>query len=269
MKKILIVLIALTTTLVSMTVVTDLYTRNQIDSLIDEICHSYSPYIYLKEYNYQTKKWENVKDKNNNYVYREDVVNPLSFMDLLNMNKYALTNEDWKDYSNWKLVIANNPSLTYTALDLYGDLIIRQIGSRLDYLANQRTDYSFKKSDSYTKKKFWDANTKSIKQYQKLIDILLELSDKDLNYFIITNDVSDAASYEFNSWLKNKNLLNIDHMGNSWATQNANEYYCYPGDLLCLTKRVFERHPQWNPRKFLTEAKKFSNEVLEIIEDNN
>jgi len=269
MKKRFIVLIALSTILVSMTILTDLYTRNQIDGLIERSVNRYSPYIYLKEYNYQTKKWENIKDKNNNYVYRDDVVNPFSFIDLLTINKYTLAKEDWVDYSNWKLVIANNPSLTYTALDLYGDLIIRQIGSRLDYLAAQGTSYKFKKSDSYTKKKFWDANRRSIKQYQILIDKLLELHDQDLNYFITTNDVSDAASYEFNSWLKKKNLLNINNMGNNWATQDANEYYAYPGDLLCLTKRVFERHPKWTPRKFLTEAKKFSNEVLEIIEDNN
>ena len=151
---------------------------------------------------------------------------------------------------------------------MYGDLIIRQIGSRLDYLAAQRTSYGFKNSDSYTKKKFWNANTRSIKQYQILIDKLLELNDKDLNYFITTNDISAAASFEFNSWLKKKDLLNINNTG-SWVEADANQYYCYPGDLLCLTKRVFERHPQWTPRKFLTEAKKFSNKVLEIIEDNN
>ena len=270
MKKILIVLIALTTTLVSMTVLTDLYTRNQIDLLIERNVGRYSPYTHLKEYNNRTKRgWDYVKDKNNKYVYRDDVVNPFSFIDLLSMNNVALSEEDWVNYSNWKLVIANNPSLAYVSLELYGDLIIRQIGSRLDYRANQRTSNGFKKSDSYTKKKFWDANTKSIKQYQILIDKLLELNDKDLNYFITTNDISDAASYEFNAWLKKKKLLNIDNMGHDWTTQDANTYSCYPGDLLCLTKRVYERHPQWTPRKFLTEAKKFSTKVLEIIEENN
>ena len=268
MKKILIVLIALTTTLVSMTVLTDLYTRNQIDGLIEEICEYYNPYVNLTDYNYQTKEWTAVKDKNNNYVYRDDIVNPLTLSDILDENRDALSAEDWANYSNWKLIIANNPSLSYTALELYGDLIIRQIGSRLDYLAAQRTSYGFKNSDSYTKKKFWNANTRSIKQYQILIDKLLELNDKDLNYFITTNDISAAASFEFNSWLKKKDLLNINNTG-SWVEADANQYYCYPGDLLCLTKRVFERHPQWTPRKFLTEAKKFSNKVLEIIEDNN
>ena len=268
MKKRFIILIALTTTLVSMTILTDLYTRNQIDGLIEEICEYYNPYVNLQDYNYQTKKWINVKDKNNNYVYRDDIVSPLSLSDILDENQDALSDEDWANYINWKSVIANNPSLAYAALELYGDLIIRQIGSRLDYRASQ-PDYSFKHSDSYTKKKFWDANIRSIKKHQRLIDKLLELSDKDLNYFITTNDISSAASFEFNSWLTKKDLLNIDNMGCSWATQDANQYYCYPGDLLCLTKRVFERHPKWTPRKFLTEAKKFSNEVLEIIEDNN
>ena len=268
MKKILIVLIALTTTLVSMTVLTDLYTRNQIDSLIEGICDGYNPYVHVTEYDYQTKRWVVVKDKNNNnvYTYRDDIVSPLNLSDILYFNKEALIVEDKANYSNWKLVIANNPSLTYAALELYGDLIIRQIGSRLDYLADQRTSYGFKKSDSYTKKKFWNANTRCIKQYQILIDKLLELNDKDLNYFITTNDVSDAASYEFNTWLKKKALLNIDYFG---YLPDANQIHSYPGDLLCLTKRVFERHPQWTPRKFLMEAKKFSTKVLEIIEDNN
>ena len=70
--------------------------------------------------------------------------------------------------------------------------------------------------------------------------------------------------------ISNKNdLLNIDNMGCNPEHQDALYYGNYPGDLLCLTKRVYERHPQWTPRKFLTEAKKFSNKVLEIIEDNN
>jgi hypothetical protein len=278
MKKILIILIALTTTLVSMTVLTDLYTRNQIDSLIEEICDNYNPYVIVKDYNYQTKKWKYVKNKkNNNYVYRDDIVRPLNLPMLLQENKYALSDgstllsHEAEAFSNWKLVIANNPSLTYTSLDLYGDLIIRQIGSRLDYLAAQRNSYGFNQSDSYTKKKFWNANTRSIKQYQILIDKLLELNDKDLNYFITTNDISAAASYEFNSWLKKKDLLNSGevNVGRVYGNQEANYWGCYPGDLLCLTKRVFERHPQWTPRKFLTEAKKFSTKVLEIIEDNN
>ena len=163
MKKILIVLIALTTTLVGMTVITDLYTRNQIDSLIDKICNNYSPYVYLEEYNYQTKEWTPVKDKNNKYVYRDDIVKPFSLDGLLHINKSSLWNGDNSQYSNWKSVIANNSALSYAALELYGDLIIRQIGSRLDYLASQRTS-GFKYSDSYTKKKFWNANTSSIKQ---------------------------------------------------------------------------------------------------------
>jgi len=269
MKKLLIVLIAFTTTLVGMTVITDLYTRKQINSLIDEICNDYRPYVRLMEYNYQSKNLTPVGLKNNKYVYRDDIVRAFSLAAMLDDNKWALEKEEWAYYS-WKSVIANNPELSYAALELYGDLIIRQIGSRLDFLASQRTNSSFKYSDSYTKKKFWNANKSSIKQYQILINKLLELNDKDLNYFITTNDISDAASYEFNTWLKNKNLLNIDNMGTEYFTwQNANNFGLYPGDLLCLTKRVYERHPQWTPRKFLTEVKKFSNKVLLKIEENN
>ncbi|MGY8989816.1 MAG: hypothetical protein ACKVJA_06120, partial [Flavobacteriales bacterium] len=94
-------------------------------------------------------------------------------------------------------------------------------------------------------------------------------NDKDLNYFITTNDVSDAASHGFTSWLKEKGLIKYDGHEASYSMPSANNYYNYPGDLLCLTKRVFERNPKWTPRKFLTEVNKFSNEVLEIIEDNN
>lgn len=275
MKKLLIVLIAFTTTLMGMTVITDLYSRNQVNELIEYISNSYNPYVSVKEYDYATKKWITVKNNKNKNIYRDDIVSPLVLSDLLLDNNAALsrgrrstTSPEVESYSNWKFLIANNPSLTYTALDLYGDLIIRQIGSRLDYRASKRTSWQFKKSDSYTKKKFWDANTGAIKQYQILIDELLELHDKDLNYFITTNDVSPAASYEFNTWLKKKNLLNIDGV-KVFDVSDANNWSLYPGDLLCLTKRVYERHPQWTPRKFLTEAKKFSNKVLLKIEENN
>jgi hypothetical protein len=187
---------------------------------------------------------------------------------MLDANLGITSKEERSNYAKWKSVIANNPNLAYAALELYGDLIIRQIGSRLDYTAKTELVLN-EKWNSYTKKKFWDTNTRAIKKYQRLIDKLLELNDKDLNYFITTNDVSRAASYEFNSWLKENGLLNIDNMGWFPEVQDAMEFEFYPRDLLCLTKRVFERHPQWTPRKFLTEAKKFSNEVLEIIEDNN
>jgi len=294
MKKILIILIALTTTLVSMTVVADLYTKSQINNLIEDMC-SYRPYTQATEYDYQKKKVTYTQDENYNAYYTRDI-KPFNLVSLFNDSRRRISAdytyggvfyEDGKNfryyeipiYVKWKTIIENNPELAYQALTIYGGHIVRQINSQLSYKHENRSWTSLKQekfSDTrnpnwFSEKKFWNSNKKSIKQYQVLIDELLKLNDKDLNYFITTNDVSDAASHGFNSWLKEKELLNINNMGayHYSYSQSANNYYTYPGDLLCLTKRVFERNPKWTPRKFLTEVNKFSNEVLEVIEDNN
>jgi hypothetical protein len=286
MKKIIIVFMALTTTLVSMTLIADLYIKSQIDFFIDETCsYRYDPYVW------QCVDGERVKDDDNKTFYQEDIVAPLRIFSLLNSSKWSLLetgengeynsygskNPGWHRYIQWKSVIESNPELAYQALEIYGDYIVKQITSQMGY---QYEHGNFKKymledfSDNrnpnwFTEKRFWNANKKSIKQYQILIEELLKLNDKDLNYFIETNDVSDAASYGFNSWLEKKGLIKDDGKVPNYAKRSANSSWRYPGDLLCLTKRVMVRNPEWTPRKFLTEAKKFSNEVLKVIEENN
>ena len=80
MKKTIIVLIALTTTLVSMTVVADLYTKSQINSFIEKSTSNwrYRPYIYQRvDGNY-------VKDDDGNYFYRKGLVSPYNFFSISN-----------------------------------------------------------------------------------------------------------------------------------------------------------------------------------------
>jgi hypothetical protein len=279
MKKIIIVFMALTTTLVSMTLIADLYTKSQINNLIEKACQRYSPYTnQMVDGNY-------VRDEDYNHYYKEGLIGPFRLFEVSNANKFSLFNDEaewgsdewWNGYIQWKSVIESNPELAYQALKIYGDYIVKQLSSQLEYSndnGNFRHGTKSEFSDGrnanwWTKKKFWDANKKSIRDYQKLIDELLKLNDKDLNYFITTNDVSDAASYGFDSWLKEKGLMKSDGHDTNNSMPSANNQRFYPGDLLCLTKRVFTRNPKWTPRKFLTEVNKFSNEVLEVIEDNN
>ncbi|MGY8989817.1 MAG: hypothetical protein ACKVJA_06125, partial [Flavobacteriales bacterium] len=175
MKKKLIVVIVLTTTLVSMTLIADLYTKSQINSFVEKSTSSwrYSPYSL------QRVDGNAVRDDNNNYFYREGVISPFRFFEVSNANKYSLFDDEaeygsdewWKGYIQWKSVIESNPELAYQALKIYGDHIVRQVNSQLSYKHESGSWTSVKKekfSDDrnpnwWTKKKFWDANKKSIR----------------------------------------------------------------------------------------------------------
>ena len=282
MKKIIIVLIALTTTLVSMTILTDLYTRDQIDDIVESVCSSYKAWKH--EIHYKDGIWQ-VKNKSGklfDYEY-SDQVEPIHLFSFLYSNIYAMEpagcgERTWgagdltaNEYKNgWRKILAKNPSLAYKALDIYGETAIRQINLRVNYKATI-TNSSHKGYQHFTTQKFWIAQTTLIRRYHNLIDELLVLSDRDLNYYISSNTIYDAAvSYDFQKWLEKKNLvITSNPRGNGWEEEKSNICRSYPGDLLLLTKRIYEDYPEWTPRKFLTEAKKFSNKVLEIIEDNN
>jgi hypothetical protein len=279
MKKILIVLIALTTTLVSMTVLTDLYTRNQINKITDGVIISYRPFQSALELNNEKTSWIYIKDKNNQYVYSEKT-NPIFLFKFLYNNIHAIdptgewyAGEDTPDeYKNgWRRLLAKNPTLAYKALDIYGETAIRQVNSKLKYKAKKNISESKQRGwEKFTIQKFWQEEENLIRRYQKLIDKLLKLSDKDLNYFINSNtSYEDDVSYDFQDWLERNNLVVTTTPPNWSMDEKSNEMYEYPGDLLLLTKRISEDYPEWTPRKFLTEAKKFSTKVLEIIEDNN
>ena len=262
MKKVGLFFALLLVVCMSMTMVVDLYTTEQADNLANAIVGRYSPSEYLMEYNYSDKSWVYVKE-GNKYIKRSDVVAPFLWYDLANANSDVYSYSEWV---NWKVLLANNPSLAYKALDLYGKRIIRQINSRTLYKA-EKYPSTYNEID-FTLSKFWKSQIRAIGKYQRLVRKLLSLSDEDLDYYISTN-TDDASSYEFNQWLKSNDLLYVDNMGSNINYQTSNDYGRYPGDLLLLTRRVTMAYPQWTAREFLTEVKKFSDEVLEKIEDYN
>ena len=119
MKKIIIVLIALTTTLVSMTVLTNLYTKDQINKIIDGVTKNYHPFYGTLELNNERTNWVYIKNKNDEYVYSEKT-NPIFLGELLYENIHAIDpTGEWyagsgtpDEYKNgWRRLLAENPIL--------------------------------------------------------------------------------------------------------------------------------------------------------------
>jgi hypothetical protein len=284
MKKLLLTLLVLFTFVSMIIISVDLYTKDQTNVLVRDISERYRP--VKRKYIFEDGKWKlKMKDyltQKNLYVECYDEIQPIHLSLLLYLNIYTIdTTGNWSagndtpmDYKNgWRKMIAKNPTLAYKALDLYGETMVRQLDSRLKYkyIAQMKEGNISQKEcwDSFTTQKFWIAQTTLIRRYHKLIDRLLELSERDLNYYIVSNVSSDnAVSYGFQSWLIEENLVIISNQNPEFLNEHSNDCIHYPGDLLLLTKRIYEDYPEWTPRKFLTEAKKFSNKVLEIIEEN-
>jgi hypothetical protein len=79
----------------------------------------------------------------------------------------------------------------------------------------------------------------------------------------------DAKSYDFNLWLKENHLLSYTSIQSPYLQiPSANNGNCYPGDLILLANRVRINAPEWTPRRFLTEVRKFSDAILLSIDKN-
>ena len=237
MKKTIIILFSVVIILGASVSITDLYNRKQIDFMVDRIS--------------------------------EGDVNTLQELCYINIHAYIDANlgtGNWFERNageytpneyrfGWRKLFASNPQLGYSALNIYGEYFIRQVNSHLAYdMSKQHAVRNF------SSKKYWELQINTIYKYKDLITKLLLLSDKDLNYFIITN-TSNESSYEFNKWLLDNGI--IDNI--KWSP--STNWGDYPGDLLCLTLRVWDDFPAWNPRKFLTEVNKFSDATIQQIKE--
>ena len=211
-----------------------LYTREQVDKLV---------------YTITTKGYKH------SYNLPYDIHRPmykLSLYELLYAN-IKILGFNGAGYSNggkyengWKKLIINNPSLAYGVVDTYGDYMIRQINSHLEYKAD-------KDKISFSTKLFWRAQTERFVEYQNLVNTLLLLTDKELNYYIASNQ-SPEMSYGFKKWLNGNGIEG-----------NPFDYSDYPGDLLRLTTRITSNYDGWSPRIFLSEVNKFCDKVLKMI----
>lgn len=98
---------------------------------------------------------------------------------------------------------------------------------------------------------FWSSQVTSINDYQRLISVLLELSDADLQFYL-TNTIVADYSFEFNQFLYDRGLLRSKN--HSVYSSPVSNQTSYPGDFLCLAHRVCENNPDWSYRRFLEEA---------------
>lgn len=124
---------------------------------------------------------------------------------------------------------------------------------------------------------YWEKEKEIIKQYQKLMDALLELSDSELNeYMAEIKEEHSTYSNDFEKdkckqWLITKKLLPKEPAeGYDWRgdpiKDGAWNFWVYPIDFLFLTVRVQDSYPeQWPYKKFIKEARKFSDYVLKDL----
>ena len=227
------------TSMLAASVTITLYTQERIDSFVEKLA---AKALYIYE----------VQDSK---IYIHDMLN--THYDALDENGRApyKTTEGAQAHTSWKSTLLNNPELAMLAIEEFGPYIIRQLNSRLNYKALKSKNPA--KSDvGFEESRFWMVQLEQIKSYQRLIEVLLELPDTELNYFITTNN-SNASSFEFNQFLLREGVVNnIEY-------SPSRRYYDYPGDLILLVKRTSEHNENWTPKRCLNTA----NDILDGMSD--
>jgi hypothetical protein len=203
---------------------------------------------------------------------------------------YAHINEETGE-NEWRNMLATNPTLAYTAVDLYSTDFLEgfkegfEEGKKENVL--QMNDYNTQAEDSvplYSNNDFDVVRNKDYKnylrltlgnmrKYQILIDDLLKLDDTKLNSLINSITKDPVAIPLDENWepvekpieakeLKNW-LVSNGHINTSWEMNSDGmpSYYGFPTDVILLTRRVSSSYPDWTNRKTLEEMKKFSVHV--------
>jgi hypothetical protein len=245
----------------------NIYTEKQKEQLINNLINFYQPF-------------EAVSYEGDKTIYSPEI-QPLHLFNLLYANIYAQMPENHQEWwaaggytskiyhENFRDVIAKNPQLIYEAWNIYGDDFIMGLNSKLGYYGANKTDFSYKfQAMPFTTQAFWKAQKAHIQRYQNLINKLLLLDDKRLNFFISSAEMyEEAKCYDLNLWLKENNLLSYTNIQSPYLqTPGASNGYSYPGDLLLLSNRVKKVAPEWTPRRFLTEVNKFAQLVIGSID---
>ena len=243
-------------------------------------------YLYTKEKVYELGKnlgadnfWRNDEPNDENIAnitYDDLNLGTLLSINFWGLEEFIIRDEDDHIKNNkWRDLIASNPSLAYTAFDLYSSSFIEGYKSSfeeskkqvlLDITQNNSTDDEksrllVSRINSLNSTSSLKSNVNSMKKYDKLIGELLKLDDATLNRYIksASKDPScfwseteePVEALELRKWLKK-----------NWMEGKENLYFAYfPGDLIALTNRVSSNYPKWTNRKFLLEAQKFSLHV--------
>jgi hypothetical protein len=203
---------------------------------------------------------------------------------------YAHINEETGE-NEWRNMLATNPTLAYTAVDLYSTDFLEgfkegfEEGKKESVL--QMNDYNTQAEDSmplYSNNDFDVVRNKdykdylrltlgNIRKYQSLIDDLLKLDDSKLNSLIISISKDPVAiaydengapveepieAKELKRWLISNGYINTE-----WDMNNMGMPYHtrFPTDVILLTNRISSSYPDWTNRKTLEEMKKFSVHV--------
>ena len=223
MKKIKVVFITLAVITLSFITESYLYTKEKVYALGEE----------MGSYNFMV----NEIDINNSDLNLSDLnLGTLLKINFWGLEEFIIRDEDYNIKNNkWRDLIASNPSLAYTAFDLYSSAFIEGYKSSFEEAKkySNRTDAEQSRINSLNSTSSLKSNVNSMKKYDKLIGELLKLDDATLNRYI------DSAQY---------------------VAQDFG-FREFPGDLITLTSRVSSNYPKWTNRKFLLEAQKFSLHV--------
>lgn len=186
--------------------------------------------------------------------------------------------ENNKRENKWRDLIASNPSLAYSAFDMYSTTFIENYQTSFEEYKNtmitsfkenpsEYSDRMLLKANSLNSKNALKKSVENMKKYDKLISELLKLDDVTLNKYIksIAKDPScfwsetekPIEAVQLRKWLGSKSFITPEQASN----QSLPYYGNFPSDLILLTNRVSSNYPKWTNRKFLQEAKKFSMHV--------
>jgi len=253
MNKTLLILI-LPIFLVSSIVLTDLYTTTQLNSAIESLAYRLKEQARSYEGDGKYIQWAQQPQQN---AHAHDLQNFLmsNASGLMLVKRLTNVPHAWDKHKYWLNQCVKSPALVHGAISIYLPNAIRKFNSlvkRQSAIHNQ----------SFDTKVYWSSQVESIDDYQRLITVLLELSDADLQFYLTNTTVADY-SFEFNKFLSDKGLLR-NKRESAWYSPASN-YHSYPGDFLCLAHRVCENDSDWSYRRFLGEALKASEAIESVI----
>jgi hypothetical protein len=182
--------------------------------------------------------------------------------------------------NKWRNMLAANPTLAYTAVDLYATDFLEGFEegfeeNKLETIALMTADtenYSEENIEMFRNRNHEDylrLNLGNMRKYQNLIDDLLKLDDSELNLLINSISKDPVAlvygteeegveAKELKNWLvSNGYIASFDQMNSTGMPY----YCCFPTDVILLTRRISSSYPDWTNRKTLEEMKKFSVHV--------
>jgi len=224
------------------------------------------------------------------------IVNPsfpnspsLSLGNLLYSNLHTQIKEEQQagratptEYKNgWRKILAKNPKLAYAALNNYGPDVIKAFNQ--EFLKQTKKNQSDKLPTISVKtalKSYWQNQRQLLDKYQLLTQKLLNLPDSTLNNFVKEiaweqewfDFENERLATKTQSWLLRNSLIEKlpNHNYEYGLRLHEQIWYfgLYPLDLLLLTARISHDYPEWTPRKFLTEALKFSQAAKRIMPES-